>query len=43
MIIELLAKALNKERLAVAQPADCPKVFCENEYRDYNVKKEKQY
>ena len=43
MIMELLAKAMNKERLAVAQAVDCPKVYCENEYRDYNVRKEKQY
>lgn len=43
MITELLAKALDLERIALAQPADCPKVFCENEYRDYIVKKEKQY
>jgi len=41
--MELLAKAMNKERLAVAQAVECPKVYCENEYRNYSVREEKRY
>lgn len=43
MNVEQYAKVRNKERFELARPAECPEDYCRNEYRDYIVRKEKQY
>jgi len=43
MNLEQYARAVNKERYELSRASECPRDYCENEYRDYIVKKEKQY